>query len=280
MITVENIQTLLLSILARVGLAIMILIVGRWLAHRVREWVRPLLKRTRLTASLIELTIKIAYFGIQAVALLIALPIIGVPITSVIAVSGVALVLLGIALQESIGNFAATVIFLLFEPFAVGDLVEIGDVMGTVEEIQLFNTVVRRADNRIVTLPNAKIQGEGVTNYSKLPHLRVDLTVGISYDDDIDLARSVAMDLLRNDTRVLTDPPPRVVVLDLGDSSVNLGIRPFVRSEDYWEVLWDLTETIKTRFDQAGLSIPYPQQDIYLHTPSSATVTSDDEAIP
>lgn len=262
-----NTQTFFLSLLLRVLAAVAIFWVGRWLARRARNWSRPLVARTTLTESLKELSVRVIYYAIIVGALLVALTVLGVPTTSILAASGVVVVLLGIALQESIGNFAATVIFLLFQPFEVGDLIETGGITGTVYEVQIFNTVLEQADRRMVVLPNAKIQADGIINYSKSPVLRVDLVVGISYADDIAHAKAVLRDLLAEDERVLADPPPQIVVLALADSSVNLGVRPFVHGKDYWLVLWALTEQIKTRFDEEGITIPFPQREVHLPKP-------------
>ncbi len=170
----------------------------------------------------------------------------------------------GIALQQSLGNFAATIIFLLFKPFEVGDLIETGGVRGTVKEIQLFNTVLLTFDQKIVTLANAKIQAEGIANFSKTGILRSDMLFGISYDDDLTKAKQLIEELVVADERILTDPQPQIAVLELGDSSVNIGVRPFVKTEDYLNVRFDMIEKVKLRFDEAGITIPYPQRDVHI----------------
>ena len=264
----ETFQTILLPALIRLGLAILTLLVGRWLARRGRGWLHATLEKTDLTASLVTLFTTLTFYGIWVMTILTALAVLGVPVNYLVTVGGVVFIVLGIAMQQSLANFAATVIFLLFKPFQVGDLIETsgttGTVTGTVTEIQLFNTVLQRADGKVVTLPNAKIQGDGITNYSKADALRVDLVFGISYSDDIRQARRIAEEVLAADDRILRDPPPQVAVLELAESRVNLAVRPFAKLEDYWQVQLDLQERIKARFDEEGISIPFPQRDIHV----------------
>lgn len=260
----QNLQTDLLNLALHLGGALLIMLIGRWLAVKARDWVQKLLLKTTLTESLSELTIRATYYGILFGAALTALSVLGVPTASLVAAIGIIVVILGIALQESISNFAATVTFLLFTPFEVGDLIETGGTLGTVQEIQVLNTVLLKADRKVVVLPNSKVQADGITNYSKEPVLRIDLEVGISYDADIAEAKRVAMQTITTDSRVLTEPAPQIIVLELDDSSVNLGIRPFVSGEDYWQTMWDLREQIKVDFDEAGITIPYPQRDVHM----------------
>ncbi len=260
----QSLQSNLLGVALHLGGALLIMLIGRWLAAKARDWVQKLLLKTTLTESLSELTIRATYYGILFGAALTALSVLGVPTASLVAAIGIIVVILGIALQESIGNFAATVTFLLFTPFEVGDLIETGGTVGTVQEIQVFNTVLLKADRKVVVLPNSKVQADGITNYSKEPVLRIDLEIGISYDDDIAAARRVARETVTADPRVLADPAPQIVVLELDDSSVNLGIRPFVRGENYWQTMWDLREQLKVSFDEAGITIPYPQRDVHM----------------
>jgi small conductance mechanosensitive channel len=171
---------------------------------------------------------------------------------------------LGVALQQSLRDLAASVSFVLFKPFVVGDLIETKGVTGTVEEIQLFNTVLVRWDNRVVILPNGEIQQTGITNFTKKGVLRTDLTFGIGYGDDIATARRLIEELVLADPRVLPDPPLQILVTELGDNSVNLGVRAAVASADYWALQNDLREQIKERFDQEGITIPFPQRTVHV----------------
>jgi len=242
------------------------LLLGRWLARRVRPTLRKALLHTDLTASLIHLVDTAVYYLILLTALLLALSFVGVPATTLLTIVGVVVVILGIALQNSLSNFAATVIFLLFKPFEVGDLIETGTVMGRVQEIQLFNTVLLSANNQVHTLPNSKIQNEGVTNYSTSDTLRVDLVFGISYSDDVEKAKQVMAEVLAADGRVLPDPAPLIFVENLGESSVDVAVRPFVNSTDYWAFKFDVIGRMKQALEAAGITIPFPQRDVYVRT--------------
>jgi small conductance mechanosensitive channel len=264
MISADGTPSLLLEVLLRFGSAIAIIVVGRWLARASRRWMGKLLVKTTLSDTIKELSLNVTYFVTYGMSILLALSVLGISTSTLLTVIAVVVVVLGIALQESIGNFAATVIFMLFEPFTVGDMIETGGVVGTVNEIQVFNTVLYQQDGKVVSLPNGKIQSDGVTNYSKLPSLRVDVEVGISYEDDLDKAMQTVHNLLAADPRVLDDPPARVFVLELDDSSVNLAVRPFVKGEDYWIMKWSLTEQLKRSFDDAGITIPFPQRDVHV----------------
>ncbi len=264
MALIDNNQSLIIDFLLRAGGAILVVIVGRLLGRLSRRWVKKALAKTTLSNTLKELAVKVTNVVVEGSVIILALAVLGVPIGTLITAVGIVVVVLGIALQASISNFAATVIFMLFEPFKVGDMIETGSVVGKVDELQVFNTVLYQRDGKVVSLPNSRIQNDGVINYSKTAALRVDVEVGISYEDDLDKAKQVAHDFLAADPRVLKDPPPRVIVLGLGDSSVNLGIRPFVSSEDYWPMRWSLTEQIKRSFDDAGITIAYPQRDVHV----------------
>ena len=188
----------------------------------------------------------------------------GVQTTSLIAILGAAGLAVGLALQGSLANFAAGVLLLVFKPFKVGDFVEAGGVLGVVEELRVFNSVLRTPDNREITVPNGKIYNDVITNFSARDTRRIDLVVGISYDADIRKAKEIVESILNNDERVLKDPAPTWGVMDLADSSVNLYIRPWVASADYWNARCDLLEVIKTSFDANGIGIPFPQMDVHL----------------
>jgi small conductance mechanosensitive channel len=174
-------------------------------------------------------------------------------------------VILGIALQQSIANLAATIIFMLFQPFKLGELIKANNVLGTVKEIQFFSTVLVTGDNMEVTIPNSKIQGDTLLNYTRLGKLRVDFVFGVSYQADLEKVKRALHELVTSDPRVLADPAPLIFVQELGDNSVQVAVRPWVKSEDYWTLQWDLPERVKLRFDAEGISIPYPQRDVHLY---------------
>jgi small conductance mechanosensitive channel len=260
----ENSPSFLLVLLLRIGGALVVFLIGRWLAVRARKWTAQLMARAKMAPYLETLAVRGIYYGILIITLLVSLSIVGVPVNALVTSLGILIVILGIALQESISNLAATVIFFIFQPFEVGDYIETGGVEGTVAEIQVFNTVLHKANGKVIVLPNGKIQTDGVVNYSKKPVLRADVAVGVSYEDDLSTVRATALRLMEEDDRILAEPPPQVVVQELGDSSIKVQLRAFVKGEDYWQVGWDLNERIHTAFAAAGISIPYPQLDVHV----------------
>jgi small conductance mechanosensitive channel len=252
----------LLPIVARILAAIAVLLVGRWLARRSRPWLRQVLTRTTLTESLIRLIVTLSYFGILILAGLTALAFLGVPSTTLVASAGVVVVILGIALRESLADFAATIIFLLMQPYKIGDVVETCGVTGVVQEIQIFHTVMVTFDKTVVTLSNGKISSSGIINRSQLGILRADVNVGISYHDDLPKAKHILEQMLAEDARVLKDPPSIVIVQDLVSSGVILSARAFTKFGDNFMLKADLTERIKLRFDEAGITIAFPLVDV------------------
>ena len=194
------------AVIWHLALAVAIVLVGRWLARMARRWVQRGLKKTTLTESVAQLIERATYFCILLGAVLVALAVVGVPTTSLIYTVGIVLVIFGVALQESLSSFAATVIFLTFQPFRVGELIETNGVIGTVREISLFQTILTKADNKILTLPNAQIQNSVLVNYSRMGTLRADLTFGIGYSDDLRKAKQVLQELVAADPRVLAEP--------------------------------------------------------------------------
>ena len=265
--TTDSIVHFLWNVLWRAGLAVALYLLARRLAPWARHRLDGMLKRTKLTSAINRLALNALYYGIWAITIMTILGLIGVPVNAILASAGVIVVILGIALQQSLRDLAATVNFLLFAPFVIGETIETNGTTGTVLEIQPLTTVILRGDNKTVVLPNGQIQQNGLINYSRQGILRVDMLFGISYGEDIGKARGAAMQVLSADPRVLNDPAPMIVVLDLGESSVNLGVRPFVKASDYWQAQWDLTERIKQAFDAAGITIPFPQRDIHVITP-------------
>jgi small conductance mechanosensitive channel len=260
----QNMEIDLISIALRLLLVIVVLIIGRWLAGHTRGWLIKSTKRTNLTESLITLFVTLSYYGIIILTVMVALAILGVPTTTIVGIAGIVIIVLAIALQQSLGNLAATVNFLLFKPFEVGHVIQTSGVMGIVHEIELFSTVLVSADHKTHVLPNAKIQGAGLTNYSKIGTIRVDLTFSVSYESDISKAKQILVELLAEDERVLTEPPPQVFVQKLADSSIDLAAWPFVQIADFLAFQKDIAEQVKNSFDEAGIIIPYPQQDVHV----------------
>lgn len=260
----DNFLMNLLGIVLHIGAAFLMVVAGRWLARRTRIWLAQIMQRATLTPSMESLFLTTTYYAVWILTIMLALIVLGVPATAVVAVAGIVLILLGVALQQSLRDLAAAVNFLLFKPFVVGDLIETKGVTGTVEEIQLFTTTLVRWDNRVIVLPNAEVQQTGITNFTKKPVLRTDLVFGIGYNDDIATARRLIEELVLADPRVLPEPPLQILVTELGDNSVNLGVRAAVSSADYWSLQNDLREQIKLRFDQEGITIPFPQHTVHI----------------
>jgi small conductance mechanosensitive channel len=197
-------------------------------------------------------------------AIIAAVGRLGVQTTSLIAIIGAAGLAVGLSLQGTLSNFAAGVMLILFRPFKIGDFIEGGGVLGTVKEIQIFNTILSSPDNRKIILPNSKVSGDTIINFTAIDSRRIDMVFGISYGDDMKKAREVLMEVVTSDSRVLKDPAPVVAVSELGDSSVNLVCRPWVKPANYWAVYFDVTEKGKEALEANGLSIPFPQRDIHL----------------
>ncbi len=271
----NTIVSFLIEVALRLGAAALIFLAGRWLARWLRGRLQTILERTPgVTESMVTLLTTLAYYGSLLIVVVIGLAILGVPANVLAAAVAAAVIILGIAFQASLANFAATIIFLLFRPFAVGDDIETMGIMGTVQEIQLFNTVLLQPDLKVVTLPNARIQDSGITNYSRKGILRLSEVVGISYGDDVQRARNIVTGILAEDPRVLADPPAQVMILQFADSSVNLGIRPFVKTADFWPVQASLREQIKLKFGEAGITIPFPQREVHIVTPGETSPVS------
>lgn len=244
--------------------AVAILIIGRWVAKGIRAFIKKIMEKSRVEETLVSFVTSLAYVGMMAFIIIAALGQLGVQTASFVAVLGAAGLAVGLALQGSLANFAAGVLMVIFKPFKVGDLIEAGGTMGVVEEIGIFNTEMRSPDNKKVIVPNSKITGDNIVNYTAKGMRRVDMVAGVSYSDDLDKVRKVLEEILAADERILKDPKPTIGVLELGDSSVNFAVRPWVNTDDYWDVFFATQEKIKKGFDAAGIAIPFPQRDIHL----------------
>lgn len=249
--------------------AIAILVIGKIIAGMIRNFVRKLLNKSNMDLTIVSFLSNLLYGLLITLIVLVALGQLGVETTSFVAIVGAAGLAVGFALKDSLGNFASGVMLLINKPFSVGHYVEAGGTSGTVEEIKLFATKLKTPDNKVIYVPNASVVGGNITNYSAEETRRVDMEFGIGYSDDIDKAKEIILKLLSNDDRVLKDPQPQVVVGSLGDSSVNIVVRPWVNKADYWGFFFDMTETVKKEFDKAGVSIPFPQRDVHLYQQSS-----------
>lgn len=247
--------------------ALAIFIVGRMVLKILVKLLRKMLAKSKMDSILINFVSSIVSTILLLFIVIAALNQLGVNTTSLIALIGAAGLAIGLSLQGSLQNFASGVMLIIFRPFKAGDFIEAGGTSGVVETISIFTTIMRTGDNREVIVPNGAIYSGSITNYSARDTRRVDMVFGIGYGDDIKKAKEILRGLLDADTRVLKDPAPLIAVGELADSSVNFNVRPWVKSGDYWDVKFDLTEKVKLAFDDNNISIPYPQMDI--HRPES-----------
>lgn len=247
--------------------AIAVLIIGRWIAGSIRKSVAKALAKAKTDESLIPFLSSMVYYIVLTVVIIAVLNLFGIQTTSLIAVVGAAGLAIGLALQGTLSNFAAGVMLLVFRPFGKGDVIEAGGSKGSVKEIGIFTTVLNTPDNVKIIVPNSAISSGTITNFSAYDTRRNDLVIGISYDDDIGKAVSVIKGILDAEDRVLKDPAPALFVAELGASSVDLAVRPWCASADYWGLRGDLTRKIKEDLEAAGCSIPYMQHDVHMIPP-------------
>ena len=257
-----------LDFVAAYGVKIILAIVLFLIGKAVAKWISNLAKKGftkgKMDPTLVNFLGNIINFLLLAAVVIAVLDVVGIQTTSLVAIIGAAGLAVGLALQGSLANFASGVMLILFRPFKQGDFVSAGGEAGVVEEITLFTTLMKTPDNKAIIVPNAAITGGSITNFSAKPTRRVDMVFGIGYGDDIKKAKEVIWDVLNADERILKDPAPTVGVVELGDSSVNFAVRPWVNAADYWGVYFDLHENMKLRFDKEGISIPFPQRDVHI----------------
>jgi small conductance mechanosensitive channel len=258
----------------RVIAALAIFILGRWIAKIVKGFVQRMMRKTEVDDALVSFVGNLTYIALLAFVVIAALNQLGVQTTSFIAVIGAAGLAIGLALQGSLANFAAGVLLIIFRPFKGGDFIEGAGVAGTVEKIHVFTTQLKTPDNKTIIIPNAKLTGDNIINFSAKETRRVDMVIGVSYSDNLQKVRQILEDILTKDDRVLQDPAPTIGVLELADSSVNFACRPWVKAADYWGVYFDITETVKKRFDEEGVSIPFPQRDVHLFAQKEETLAA------
>ncbi|GIX31843.1 MAG: mechanosensitive ion channel protein [Porticoccaceae bacterium] len=246
----------------------MVFFVGRRLARLAADLVQRAMARRQVDPALEHFAASLLYYGLLVFVGVAALAQVGIQTASLVAVIGAAGLAIGLALQGALANFAAGFLLLVFRPFRIGDYVEVAGTAGTVRKIQVFTTELATPDNRRIIIPNGAITAQTIANYSANDTRRLDLSFGIGYRDDLDRAKAILAELLAADPRILAEPAPLVAVAALGDSSVELAVRPWVKTEDYWAVRFDLTEAVKKRFDAEGITIPYPQREVHLHRAS------------
>jgi len=244
--------------------AIVIFVVGRWLAKVISKLVGGAMTRARVDATLTSFVENLCHIALVVLVIVAALDKLGVPTTNFAVVVGAAGLAIGFALQGSLANFAAGVMLIIFKPFKVGDFVELAGIAGTIKEIQIFNTILTSPDNVRVIIPNGQVTGNNIMNYTVNGTRRIDLVVGVSYDDDLKKAQQIIERVLAEDGRILKDPPAQVAVSELGDSSVDFVVRPWVKAADYWDVRFDTTRKLKVALEEGGITIPYPQYEIHV----------------
>lgn len=262
--TVDSVMNSLANYGLKIVAAIIILIVGLWIAKKVKGIFSDVLMKKELDATLVGFLSSMLYGAIVVFVVIAAIGKLGVNTTSFAAVIAAAGLAIGLALQGSLSNFASGVLLILFKPFKAGNVIKAGGEMGVVVEVGLLTTELKTPDNVKIIMPNSSIMGGSITNLSAHPTRRVDMTVGVGYGDDLNKAKQIMLDLLVNDERVLKDPAPQVEVANLGDSSVDFVVRPWVNAADFWAVKFDFTKAVKEKFDAEGVSIPFPQRDVHL----------------
>ncbi|MEM1263151.1 MAG: mechanosensitive ion channel domain-containing protein [Pseudomonadota bacterium] len=262
---IEQFQPMVVDAAIALVKAIAFFVIGRWVAKAVTKAVKKAMARSDVEDTLETFVGNIVYTVLMAAVLLGVISTLGVEVTSLVALLGAAGLAVGLALQGSLSNFAAGVLIILFKPYRVGDYIEAAGVAGSVESLQIFTTVLKTPDNKVVIVPNSQVTDGVITNYSTNDTRRLDLIAGVSYSDDLDKVRNVLTEIIDESQYVLDTPAPTIAVSELADSSVNFVVRPWVKTADYWNAHFTITETIKKRFDAEGISIPFPQQDVYVH---------------
>lgn len=251
-------------------LAIVTLIIGLWIVNRVIAGLGKMLAKGGTEQTLQKFLANLASVILKGLLFISVASMVGIETTSFIAILGAAGLAIGLALQGSLANFAGGVLILMFRPYRVGDFIETNGHMGSVKSIEIFNTVMTTGDNKTIIIPNGAVSNNPITNFSMQDTRRVDIDFGISYDDDLRIGKDVLIKLIEADERIHSDPAPMVVISSLGDSCVNITTRSWVDSGNYWPVYFDLMENSKLALEAAGLSIPYPQQDVHMHQQPAA----------
>jgi len=245
--------------------AIIALIIGFWLIKKLSRALKNIFEKREVEPSLSSFLLSLIVIILKVLVVISILGMIGIQMTSFIAILGAAGLAIGLALSGTLQNFAGGVILLLLKPFKVGDFIEAQGFLGTVSEIQIFNTILKTPDNKLIIIPNGPLATNSLTNFSAMPTRRVDWTFGIAYGDSFPKAKSVLEQLLKNDSRVLSDPAPFIVLSSLSDSSVDITVRAWVNSGDYWPVFFEMQEKVYDTFAKEGINIPFPQMDVHLH---------------
>jgi len=244
--------------------AILIFIIGRWLSGLISRIIAQIMTKAKVERLLVTFVQHMTYFALLAFVIIAALDRIGIKLTALIAMIGAAALAVAFALQGSLSNFAAGILMVIFKPFKVGDFVQIAGVQGTVQEIQVLTTVINSLDNVRIIIPNSQITAGTIQNFTANDTRMINLTIGVSYEDDLKKAKQVITNVLVADARILKNPAPMVAVSELADSSVKLVVRPWVKPDDYWDVYFDITEKLKLAIESNGMSLPFTQYDVHI----------------
>ncbi|MFN3700508.1 MAG: mechanosensitive ion channel family protein [Alphaproteobacteria bacterium] len=263
-LTLESIGIFVGLYAIKILTALVIFFIGKFIAKRIVRIVQAIMRKSKIDETLVGFAGHMLYALALAFIIIAALSQLGVDTTSLTAAVAAAGLAIGLALQGSLANFAAGVVIILFRPFKIGDFVDAAGIAGIVEEISILTTQFRTPDNKTIIVPNSTITGANIINFSAKPTRRIDLVFGVSYSDDLKKVREILTKIIEGDERILKDPEPVIAVHTLGDNSVDFVVRPWVKSEHYWDVYFFLQETVKTEFDKQGVSIPFPQRDLHL----------------
>jgi small conductance mechanosensitive channel len=251
--------------------AIAILVIGRWGSKLLARLAQASMKKAKTDPTLITFLDKLIYITLMAMVIISALVKLGVEPSGMLAAIGAAGLAVGLALQGGLSNFAAGMLIIFFRPFKVSDLIEVSGSLGVVRSIELFTTTIITLDNKTVIIPNSQLTSGKIVNFTETENLRMDLVFGASYSDDIDLVKATCLEVMKNDKRVLETPEPFAGVIEHASSSVNYAVRPWVDAKDYWDVYFAMHENIKKAFDEKGIHIPFPHQEVYLHNVEKET---------
>ncbi len=260
----ETLTHLITAYSLKIVAAILVFVIGKWLAGKISRLITKLLEKNNVDITLTKFLENIIYYTLLIVVVIAAAGQLGINTASFLTIVGAAGLAIGLALKDSLSNFASGVMLILFHPYRVGDFVTVGGVTGNVVSIDMFNTTLNTVDNKREIVPNSSITSNVITNVTANDTRRVDLVMGIGYDDDIKKAKEILTHVVGENKRVLKSPAPKIAVSELADSSVNFVVRPWVKTDDYWDAYFELTEAVKLAFDAEGISIPYPQQDVHL----------------
>jgi len=259
-----KIYELALELAPKLALSIITLLVGLWIIKGLTKVLKVSMERSKVDPTLIPFMGSLVSWMLKVLLFISVASMIGIATTSFVAVLGAAGLAVGLALQGSLANFAGGVLIMIFKPYKVGDLIESQGHLGVVKEVQIFNTILLSPQSKQIIIPNGAVSNGSIVNYTVEGLIRVDLTVGVSYDADIDQTKSVLMDVLKNNDKVLQNPAPFVGVSEMADSSVNFAVRPHCHPDHYWDVYFEVNEAMKKALDKNAIAIPFPQRDVHL----------------